>query len=245
MSVNRKTQTPSLSSLSLVFPAYNDARSLPIILRKTLILLPKITDRFEIIIVDDASNDNTFAVLKKMQKSIPHLKIIAHKKNQGYGGALITGFKAAKKKYIFYTDSDGQYDVTELLSLVIAMKKNVDIVTGFKKKRSDSVQRKIIGACYNQSVRLLFGLKIKDTDCDFRLFKRSLLRKLDLQTKSGAFDVEFMTKLQQNGARFKEIGVSHYPRKFGSSQFFNLPRIYSSLRDVLMLWITMRYKPIL
>jgi len=245
MSVNRKTKIHLLPSLSLVFPAYNDARSLPILLKKLVTILPKITPHFEIIIVDDASNDNTFAVLKEIQKRVPHLKIIAHKENQGYGGALMTGFKAAKKQYIFYTDSDGQYDVTELLSLVEAMKNRVDIVTGYKKKRADAINRKIIGACYNQAVRLLFGLKIKDTDCDFRLFKRSLLTGLHLRTTSGAFDVEFMTKLQQKGARFREVAVSHYPRRFGESQFFRLPRIYKSLKDVLLLWYTIKYKSLI
>lgn len=228
-----KKLTSKLSSLSVVFPAFNDAESLPSIMAKIIKLLPKLADRYEIIIVNDGSKDDTVKVLEHLKRSIPFLRVIHHPQNLGYGAALSDGFKNAQNDYIFYTDSDGQYDVQDLEKLVSVFDGKTDIATGFKLKRLDPWYRKVIGNFYNQFVKFFFRLKVKDVDCDFRLFRRALINEIDFQIKSGAFDVEFIRRLQEKGARFKEVGVYHYPRIYGQSQFFNFSRITKSLWDLV------------
>ena len=225
-------------SLSVVFPAYNDEHTISILVQKAVKLLPQIAGSHEIIIVDDGSTDKTAQVLKQLQKKTKKVKVITHLRNQGYGAALISGFKKAKKEFIFYTDGDGQYDISELPKLVNAMDTTIDIVSGFKIKRSDPWFRKTIGGLYNQFTKFLLNLTIKDVDCDFRLFRRSLIDGLKPLAKSGAFDVSFIKALSKKGARFREIGVHHYKRRYGSSQFFNAKRIGRSLWDLVLIWFT-------
>ena len=221
-----------LSSLSAVFPAFNDSLSLPEIISKTSQLLPLLATGFEIIIVNDASLDKTQSVLEKLQSHFPFISIIKHQKNLGYGATLIDGFRKAKYDFIFYTDSDGQYDVTELKNLAEAMDPQTDMVTGFKLNRSDSLIRRIMGSFYNRLIKMIFKLKVRDVDCDFRLFRRKILKNLELKALSGSFDAEFMKRLEEKNVIIKEIPVHHYARKFGKSQFFKLPNLLTTFREL-------------
>lgn len=221
-----------LSNLSVVFPALNDELSIVPLIKKTLTLLPKITSKYEIIVVNDGGTDETANVLKRLKQTSPFLKVISHRRNRGYGATLTEGFRQATGEFIFYTDGDGQYDVLELKNLVQALDEKTDFVTGFKLNRADSRLRQLVGSFYNQFVKKLFNLKIKDVDCDFRLFRRKILKGITFKTRSGAFDVEFIKKLQNRGVRFKEVPVHHYPRLFGQSQFFKPGRVIKSLWEL-------------
>lgn len=221
-----------LSSLSVVFPAYNDGKTIGTLIQRVLPLLSKHVKSWEIIVVNDASIDNTQKVLNRLQKNIARLRVITHGENRGYGGALISGFSAAAKEFIFYTDSDGQYDVGELPKLIETMDENTDMVTGYKIARSDPRYRILIGNAYNYSIKHLLGLAVRDVDCDFRLFRRKILSGIVLRIKSGAFDAEFLKKLEQKGTRIREIPVHHYARKYGHSQMFSPLRVGKSLWDV-------------
>lgn len=226
-----------LSSLSVVFPAYNDEQSIPKLVKKTLEILPQVANKYEVIIVDDGSEDKTANILKKLKGTIRFFKIINHKRNLGYGVTLTDGFKAAKNDFIFYTDSDGQYDVSELKKLVENLDETTDMVTGFKVNRADPLMRRTVGYLYNKFVKTVFGLKVKDVDCDFRLFHRKILKGLKFRITSGAFDVEFIEQLQKKKVCFKEVPVHHYPRPYGQSQFFKPKRIIKSLWDLGKIWI--------
>lgn len=232
MSKLKKIVCPKLSSLSVVFPAYNDQLSLPKLVKKISNILPRITKAYEIIIVNDGSTDNTAAVLENLKKFYSHIVIISHIKNIGYGGALISGFRKARKEYIFYTDSDGQYDVNELYLLIQKMNRSVDMVSGYKIHRSDPWYRKIIGASYNKLFVFLLRLPILDVDCDFRLFRRRLIQKNKLTITTGAFDLEFMIKIKRADACVVNVPVHHYPRLHGSSQMFQPAKIFASLKDI-------------
>lgn len=209
-----------LSSLSVFFPTLNDANILPSLITQAYTAARTHSKRHEVIIINDGSTDNTARVLAGLKKRYPRLKVITHKTNKGYGGALISGFAAAKYDWIFYTDGDGQYDPTELSRLVERATSRIDVVNGYKTKRADNLVRKIIGSIYNWTVHIFRSIPIRDIDCDFRLIRKTALQKITLSNTTGAICLELITKLDLAGARFDEVEVSHYPRRFGRSQFF-------------------------
>ncbi len=155
--------------------------------------------------------------------------------NSGYGAALRSGFANSQKQWIFYTDGDGQYDPREIVKLVGKISGNTDIVNGYKKKRSDNGIRNISGNLYNFLLHRLYKLPIVDIDCDFRLIRRSVLDRVDLKVSSGAICLELILKLQKAGARFTQVSVSHFPRQYGSSQFFKLKPVVKLIIDNLKL----------
>src|SRR5262249_11547070 len=196
-------------SLTAFFPAYNDQYTIANIVRTVGEEMRKFTNDFEVLVVDDGSKDQTGVILDRLADELPFLRVIHHERNLGYGAALITGFKHAKKDFIFYTDGDGQYDVRELRNLVAQLRPNVDLVNGYKVKRADSWYRILIGKVYRSMVRRAFRLSIRDVDCDFRLFRRYIFERISLESTSGVICVEFATKFEQAGFRMVEIPVSH------------------------------------
>jgi glycosyltransferase involved in cell wall biosynthesis len=191
--------------------------------------LAQITDDYEIIVVDDGSRDSSREVVTGLTAEIPQLRLVAHARNQGYGGALKSGFESAAKDYVFYTDGDGQYDPSELLLLAAHMRPGVDVVNGFKISRQDPWYRHVIGGAYQRATRLLFRLPISDVDCDFRLLRRSVFDRMTLESSNGAICIELVRKLRDSGCRMVEVPVHHYARAYGTSQFFKPKRIARAL----------------
>ena len=148
-----------------------------------------------------------------------------------------SGFRAATKDLIFYTDGDGQYDVRELAKLFALLDEETDVVNGYKLERGDKINRKVVGGFYNRLAHFLFSLPIRDVDCDFRLIRREFSDKIALSSTSGSICVELVYKLNKAGARFREIGVNHYERPFGKSQFFTVRRVTKTLFDFFSLWL--------
>jgi glycosyltransferase involved in cell wall biosynthesis len=224
------------AGLSIFFPALNDAgtiASLVITARKTA---QKLTSDFEVIVVDDGSRDATPDIADELARTYPEVKVIHHPKNRGYGGALRTGFTSAAKEFIFYTDGDAQYDPAELELLWPAMTEGVDLVNGYKVSRSDPAHRIVIGRVYHWTVKILFGLKVRDVDCDFRLMRRSIFERVQLERSSGVICLEMMKKITDADFRIAEVPVHHYHRAFGRSQFFNFRRLARTAVDVAALW---------
>ena len=224
-------------SISVFFPAYNDAHSIGKLVENALEVLPCLTDDYEVIVINDGSADNTQEVLSQLQTKHKELRIVEHETNRGYGGALRSGFNAASKELVFYTDGDAQYDVRELLKLYPLLTENVDVVNGYKLERTDKINRKIIGGFYNRLAHFLFSLPIRDVDCDFRLIRRAILGKIALHSTSGSICVELVYKLRKAGANFEEVGVNHYARQYGQSQFFTFRRVSKTLLDFFLLWL--------
>jgi glycosyltransferase involved in cell wall biosynthesis len=196
----------------------------------------ELTDDFEIVVVNDGSRDHTEAVLAELKSIIPELRVVKHASNRGYGGALRTGFASAAKELIFYTDGDAQYDPREMKALVEAFDDDVDFVNGYKIGRSDPLHRIIIGRMYHWTVRLAFGLRLRDVDCDFRLFRKNIFDRVALTKSSGVICVEMMKKVQDAGFGIREVPVHHYHRAYGKSQFFNFSRVIRTLYDLSRLW---------
>ena len=227
---------PYVGSVSAFFPCYNDAPTIARMVTDAEEALRRCVDDFEIIVVDDGSRDDSASVLSDLACRVPRLRVVSHAHNQGYGAALISGFAAATKEWIFYTDGDGQYDASDLDDLIRAVADDTDVVQGWKIARGDVWYRRVIGRAYHHTVRLLFDLRVRDTDCDYRLFRRSLLVTPPLRSSSGVICVEMMRRFRTNGARIVEVPVRHSFRPAGRSQFFRLPAITRSALELMALW---------
>ncbi len=194
-------------------------------------------DRYEVIVINDGSTDETGAVLAKLEAEYaPLLRVITHSENRGYGGALRSGFAAARYDFVFYTDGDGQYDVRELPKLLAEAHPGVGLVNGYKLERNDPWHRVWIGNVYNAFARFLFRIRIRDIDCDFRLIRRDLLEAVSLTSTSGTICVELVRKLELTGCPVVEVGVHHFPRLHGRSQFFRVRSLLSTLSQLVRLW---------
>ncbi|MCB8918169.1 MAG: glycosyltransferase family 2 protein [Ardenticatenaceae bacterium] len=225
-------------SISAFFPAYNDAGTIPSMVITVLLTLREISDDYEVIVINDGSKDHTAQVLDELARVYPHeVRIVHHVKNRGYGGALRSGFASASKEWIFYTDGDAQYDPRELKNLAALANDQIDFINGWKIERNDPLHRIIIGRLYQYIIKITFGLKLKDVDCDFRLMRRSVFDKVQLTADSGVICVELMKKVQDTGCRLTETPVHHYHRAYGQSQFFNFRRLAEVARDLGKLWL--------
>jgi glycosyltransferase involved in cell wall biosynthesis len=229
-------QARAKPGLTVFFPAYNDSGTIASLVITALQTARDLTSDFEIIIVNDGSADATAQIADELARTYPEVRVVHHPRNRGYGGALRSGFEAATRYLVFYTDGDAQYDPKEMAVLWAALDDSVDLVNGYKISRSDPLHRIVIGRIYHHTVKLLFGLKVRDVDCDFRLLRRSIFENVRLEKSSGVICLEMMKKIQDAGFRIAEVPVHHYHRSHGRSQFFNFQRLFKTAVDVAKLW---------
>ena len=227
------------SGLTVFFPAYNDSGTIASLVITALQTARALTPDFEVIVVDDGSADATAQIADELARTYPEVKVVHHGRNRGYGGALQSGFKAATRDLVFYTDGDAQYDPSEMTRLWEALDDSVDLVNGYKISRSDPLHRIVIGRVYHHTVKLLFGLNVRDVDCDFRLLRRSIFEQVSLEKTSGVICLEMMKKIQDAGFHIAEVPVHHYHRAHGKSQFFNFRRLFKTAIDVAKLWVAL------
>lgn len=195
-----------------------------------------LADDFEVIVVNDASPDHVNDILEELRLLYPQtLRVVVHERNRGYGGALKSGFASATKDWVFYTDGDAQYDVREL-ALLWEKREGTDLVNGYKIRRSDPAHRIVVGRAYHWFTKTIFGLPIRDVDCDFRLIRRTIFDRVKLEYDSGLICVELMTRVHRAGFRIREVPVHHFHRMHGRSQFFNFPRVARVLVGMLGFW---------
>lgn len=224
------------STISACLLCYNDAETIGNLVERAARALDEIGVEGEIVVVDDGSRDDSRARLAEVGAREPRLRVIEHAVNRGYGGALRSALAEARGDWIFYTDGDRQYDPAQLVLLAEHAGGEVDWVQGYKRYRSDPFGRRIVGAVYATAMAFLFRLPIRDIDCDFRLMRGEIVRRLELEKDSGAICVELVRGLQGTGALCVEVEVDHFERPHGTSQFFRPRRILSSLWDVGTLW---------
>jgi len=230
-----------LESISAFFPAFNDAATIGGLVEKTFQLLQDSGRDFEVLVVDDGSADQTPEILRQLAARYGSaFRTVRHPVNRGYGAALRSGFSAATKDLVFYTDGDGQYDPSELQLLLARLEPQVGLVNGYKIKRHDPFYRVFIGKIYNAFVRALFRITVRDVDCDFRLIRRSLLVKTCLRSETGAICVELLRELEDLGCQAVNVPVHHYPRTAGQSQFFRWRSVFATLKQLGLLYFRRR-----
>ena len=206
-------------TISAVLPAYNEEAMIADTVRHVAGVLGGLVDDFEIVVADDGSQDGTSAVLAKLQAQEPALRVrvVTHATNQGYDAALASGFEAARGVLIFFTDGDGQFDVSELGSFVAALDDDIDLVMGWRRRRADPPLRLFNAWAWKLLVNGLFGYTARDVDCAFKLFRREVWEQISVRSRGATFSAEFLVKARQSGFRVKELPVSHFPRVAGSA----------------------------
>jgi len=230
-------------SLSVFFPAYNDAATIAGLVEKTFRLLQPTGRDFEVIVIDDGSIDETPQILRQLQTRYGEtFRTVRHPVNKGYGAALRSGFAAATKELVFYTDGDGQFDPGELPLLLARLEPHIGLVNGYKIARQDPWYRILLGTVYNAMVRRLFRISVRDVDCDFRLIRRDLLVQTRLRSDSGCICVELLQALQDLDCGMAEVPIHHYPRIAGQSQFFRLSSVANTVLQLASLY-RLRQRP--
>ena len=201
-------------NLSLVFPAFNEARNLPVLLESAIKVAELLGQSFEIVVVDDGSSDGTAAVLARWRRLDPRIRSVRHPANLGYGAALRRGLRAATGDLVFFSDADLQFDLAEIQGL-LRHAEHFDIVAGYRAPRRDPLGRRLIAWAWGRLVQALFDLQIRDIDCAFKLFRREVLDAIPIDSIGAFVNTEMLARARSAGFRIKQVPVSHRARRLG------------------------------
>ena len=222
-------------SVSVFFPCYNEQDNLERLVEKTLSVLEKMDADFEVIIVNDGSSDSTGQIADRIAAKNQKVKVIHHNTNLGYGAALQSGFRKATKELVFYTDGDGQFDINEMPPL-LTLVKQYDIVSCYRLNRQDNLIRKINGWCWTKLVCFLFGMRVRDIDCAFKLYRRKIFDNITMTSAGALIDTEILAKASKKGYTITQKGVHHYPRISGKQTGANLRVIIRAFSELFKLY---------
>lgn len=228
-----------IENLSVFLPAYNEEANLERTVKNVIENLEKNVSQWEIVIVDDGSKDKTGPIADKLAKADKNISVIHHHPNRGYGAAFKSGLYGTKYSWISFIDSDGQFDFKEIGRFIATQEKTqADMVIGYYLGRKVTFTRKLNSKLWQLLVYLLFGLNVRDIDCGFKLISKKVVDTIPrLQSERGAFiSSEFLIKAKKKGFKIVEIGVQHYPRKFGEATGAKLNVIVQSFIDLFKLW---------
>jgi glycosyltransferase involved in cell wall biosynthesis len=228
-----------LPGIAVALPAYNEAESLPRTVPPVVAALRKVTDDFEVVVVDDGSRDRTADVVRELSQQYPEVRLVQHPVNLGYGAAVWTGITSGQKEFIFFTDADGQFDINELARF-IPFTGEYDLIIGYRAPRGDPPLRLVNAFGWKMFVTLLFGYVARDIDCAFKLFRREVLDHVYVESRGAAFSAEFLVKARDRGFRIKELPVTHLPRKAGSATGNRPDVILRAFKEMAAFWVKSR-----
>lgn len=224
-----------LPGLSVFLPAHNEEANIERVVGGFCKELPNVADAFEVIVVDDGSRDQTGAIGERMAAADPRIKVVHHPVNRGYGGAVISGIRAATMPYVLLSDGDGQFDPADV-QLLAAKTPEYNVVVGRRIHRADPLMRRVNGKAWTILVRMMFGLHISDMDCGFKLFRRDLLQDMELHAHGAMITTELMARLAGRNARICEVGVKHLPRLAGEQTGANMKVILRAFKELFGLY---------
>lgn len=218
-------------SLSAVLPAHNEEENIETTVNQCVSYLEQNVGTYEVIVVNDGSSDNTRGIVDKITSTNPSVILVNHEVNRGYGGALLSGFDKASLDYIFFMDSDGQFDINDLERMLPEVNEN-DVLIGYREDRADSVLRSLNAWLYAMYIYIVFGLKVKDMDCAFKVFPTKSYHSVRPIISGGAlFTAEFLIKLKRLGFKLREFPIRHFPRRFGTQSGANLKVILRMFKE--------------
>jgi glycosyltransferase involved in cell wall biosynthesis len=224
----------------VVLPAYNEEAVIAQTINRCVEVLSVIAPDYEIVVVDDGSRDQTGAIVDTLSTVNPRIRVVHNTANRGYGGALIAGFDAATKALTFFMDSDGQFDIEDLALLLAKGEQGHRAVLGYRRKRQDGWERKVNAWGWNLLVSILFGLRVRDVDCAFKLYDTELVRICDVHSEGAMVNTEMLVKLSRLGIQFVQVPVHHYPRQHGNATGANPAVILRAFRELLRLRASIR-----
>ena len=222
--------------ISIVIPAHNESASIPKLLQDIRAFMDDMRWEYEVLVIDDGSTDDTLEIANAFADRMP-VRVIRHHENEGYGAALRTGFDASTQDWIFITDGDRQFDIKEL-ALFASHSEEADLIIGYRKHRKDHWGRLLNAWVFNKTVQLLFGLKVHDIDCAFKLIRRSVVRELTLESKGAFISTELLLRAKQRGRRIIQIPVSHLPRLAGTPTGARVDVILRAMKDLILFRLT-------
>jgi glycosyltransferase involved in cell wall biosynthesis len=207
--------TPTrLTGLTVFLPSHNEEANVERVVAGFLAELPRVAEAYEVVVVDDGSRDRTGEIADRLAAENPHVLVVHHAKNLGYGGAVNSGLRSGTQPFVLLSDGDGQFDPAEMSKLTSRIE-NYDVVIGRRVRRADNVMRRINGKAWTTLSRMLFGLRISDMDCGFKLFRREAVAGIRLHSNSAMITTELMARLAGRNARICEVDVTHLPRLAG------------------------------
>jgi hypothetical protein len=226
---------PYPAFLSVCMPAFNEEANIVDTLDAACAILPEFVDRFEVVVVDDGSRDNTAKLIARYAEQDNRVRLVRHERNRGYGSAVTTGLRASRGDLVFFTDSDGQFsflDMPQLLSLL----DSADVAVGYRYCRADHWRRRLNAWGWNRLVRLFLGVRVRDLDCAYKVFRRSVLERLSLTSTGAAINAEMLTQFVHGGLTIRETPVTHYPRYQGAPTGAAFHVILKAFRELPGLW---------
>ncbi|MCX6705308.1 MAG: glycosyltransferase family 2 protein, partial [Candidatus Woesebacteria bacterium] len=224
-------------------PVYNEEATVQKVILATKNVLQEVAEEWELIIVNDGSTDSSPELIRELAGSEKRIRIVTHRVNEGYGASIASGLYESRYPWIAFTDSDGQFNFAEILNFIDKQKEtNADLVIGYYKKRQVSFFKKITSKLWELTVFVLFGLKVRDVDCGFKLISKKVIDTIPhLESKRGAFiSSELLIKSKKSGFKITEVPITHYPRTKGIGTGRNLNVIIKSFMDLLKLWKKLR-----
>jgi glycosyltransferase involved in cell wall biosynthesis len=225
-----------INSLSVFFPTYNEEANIEKTVLAAKQVLEKLVNNWEILIINDGSTDKTKEIAQKLAKSENRIKVITHQQNLGYGSALKSGFAKAKYSWIAFADSDGQFDFAEIEKFFSFVGK-ADLILGYRIKRADALNRRLYTFVWALIPKILWGLKVRDYSCGFKLIKKEVFVAVQpLVGEEKTTQIELLVKAKKQGFKFVEIGVHHYPRRFGKQTGAKLKVVVKSIVDLFRLY---------
>lgn len=230
-----------LPELSIFFPFWNEEKNIEKVVNNAIPVAKKNADKWEIIMVDDGSSDNTLSIAKRLAQENPNLIVVSHDRNRGYGAALKSGFEKAKYRFVVFNDGDGQFDFSQISKFIDKINK-ADIVIGFRKKRLDNPFRHLLMNFLKIWDFIFFGFNFRDIDCGFKLFKKEALRKImPFKSEGAMITTEILAKAKKEKLKIDQVEVSHYPRLYGDQSGGNLRVIRRAIRESFALWFDLHY----
>lgn len=233
------TEPARLSGVSVFLPCHNEEGNIERVAAELEAELPRISERHEIVVVDDGSRDRTGEIADRLAAANPRLKVVHHPANRGYGAAVVSGIRACNEPWIALCDGDGQFEASDLARLA-AKVPEYDVVVGHRTHRADPLMRRVNGKAWTVLMRLLLGIRISDVDCGLKLFRRDLLEGIDLQAKGAMISAELMAQLAARGAKICEVDVRHLPRVAGEQSGASLKVIARAFRELFLLYGRLR-----